>query len=535
MGKSIINKHIDNSSKIKRGLFHDDLTKAKGEIVINNDAENPSIYIVNNDNEVVKISGNDSGTGGVEYDDTRIWNQVNENTNNIRQLQENIYDDSEIRELINDNIKAVEELSEEIQENVYDDTNIRELINVNIENINNLKNDIDNIECEPYDDSEIRNLININTEAIEEIKNTETENVLKENITVAGLTGQFGAGNYSNNDIITAGTSFTEILMNLLCKELYPENVITKKASATISLKELTLELDYGGDEVEVGSLVSLISGETNGIHIESNDSGIFNMDYGYSFNNDNIKVSNDTSITKPCILTQETNIYSISATIDEGFDADNNNYIKNTPNSVSQQDNAQLLRTVLGCINEGENKITINGTGPIYSYSAETVDKVYYCSNLGKTSTDKYIDGVDTSYNTLNAPVKSKTRKIKGSYKYFLGYSDYQSVEDFENKPNEIRLLNVKSDFIIKDDITTIIGNNKIKSNGKSIVIACPKKYKLNTIDDSTGASLLGSFKSQGEINIQTGMIISTYNVYLLPIANGTELEFKNVTLIKG
>ena len=70
MARAIINKHIDNSDNITREHFLSELDKAKGEILINNDAENPSIFIVTNDNEVAKISGAN------KYDDTELRNEI---------------------------------------------------------------------------------------------------------------------------------------------------------------------------------------------------------------------------------------------------------------------------------------------------------------------------------------------------------------------------------------------------------------------------------------------------------------------------
>jgi hypothetical protein len=471
MGRIIINKHIDDSSKLKRKLFHDDLLKAKGEIVINNDPSNPSIYIVDNNDNVVSISGGNSGSG--DFDDSKIWQKINEHSSSITQLQN--------------------------------------------------------------DEKELKELVDANTRDIEDIKNADIETVLKEDITVAGLIGQFGAGNYSNNDVIPAGTSFTEILINLLHKEIYPENIIIHNANASVFLENLTIEFDCDELTAEVGTLVSLISGETNGVYYETTEVGVYGMDYGYSFNNDNTRISTDTYITKPCVLTNVDDTYKLSASINSGFDADNNVYKKNCPSNVIQEGGAKLETTILGCLNEGDNEITLTAFGPKYSYSAETIDSIFYCSNLGKTAENKCINSINSPSTTLDLPEKKQAKKIKGCYKYFLGYSDYQSVEEFKNHPSEIRNLTVKSGFIEKDGLTTIVNDNKIKSNGKSIVIACPKKYRLRTIDNGVGTDLMGSFKSQGEVTIQTGMIETIYNVYLLPVSNGAELEFKNVTLINN
>ena len=87
MGRIISNKHIDDASKLTRDIFDADENLAKGEIIINNDSENPSIYILNNEGNVAKITG--GGTGGSDYDDTAIWAQVNQNTEDIKEIKEN--------------------------------------------------------------------------------------------------------------------------------------------------------------------------------------------------------------------------------------------------------------------------------------------------------------------------------------------------------------------------------------------------------------------------------------------------------------
>ena len=82
MARAIINKHIDDSSLVKRDLFLEELENAKGEILISNDTENPSIYIVNNNNEVVEISGNSSGSN-VDLEDYYTKEEIDKKIENI--------------------------------------------------------------------------------------------------------------------------------------------------------------------------------------------------------------------------------------------------------------------------------------------------------------------------------------------------------------------------------------------------------------------------------------------------------------------
>lgn len=529
MAKTIINKHIDNSSRIKRELFNDELSKAKGEIIINNDPDNPSIYIVNNLNEVVKVSGSNNNPGASDFDDTKLWEQINKNTDDIKELQENSYDDSEVLSKIEENANLIDATNEVVSTIATSVNELQESILINSNNIIALQNTVENFECEEYDDTELREMINTNTEEIENLKTLETDSVLTTDITVAGLTGQFGAGNYSNNDIIPSGTTFTEILLNLLCKELYPTNVECVEGSAKVYLNDLTLGLDYSGT-CEVGTLITLTSGNTNGVYFDIKNSKISNIEYGYSYDNDNNRVSLDTFIEKECKVTTIYPQYKITTSI-TGFDADEFIYTQTLPINVESENAAHLGITELGCLNEGDNIISLTATGPLFYYSAESINQIFYCSNLGNTN-ENHSGKTNSSYAYMDQPIKNKDGKITGAYKYFLGYSDYQSVNSFNENPDSIRDLTERTGFINMNDTTTIVDTTKIKSNGKSIVIACPIKYKLSTIDDSTGANLLGSFTSRGVIPVTTGKIKTDYNVYLLPISNGTELEFKNVTL---
>ena len=97
-GKTIINKHHNNFSHLtpeqQLDMFRcfkndeDKKTYLKGEIIIDTDPENPSIYILNNNNEVVKISGNGSGGEG-SYDDTELKRLINVVSNNLDVLRGN--------------------------------------------------------------------------------------------------------------------------------------------------------------------------------------------------------------------------------------------------------------------------------------------------------------------------------------------------------------------------------------------------------------------------------------------------------------
>lgn len=114
MAKAIINKHIDTvQDVVLTDLFVKDDTKNKGELVICNDPENPTIYIMDTTGNPRKIAGG-GGSGSAEaYDDTAIWNAVNKNTEAIADLKEN--PSSDVDEAVEALTKDIEGINETVK------------------------------------------------------------------------------------------------------------------------------------------------------------------------------------------------------------------------------------------------------------------------------------------------------------------------------------------------------------------------------------------------------------------------------------
>ena len=442
MAKAIINKHIDSVQDVVLSKqFTSDKEMRKGELLICNDPNNPTIYIMDTEGNPKKISGGGGGSGE-SYDDTAIWDQVNENSDAIANLEKN-----------------------------------------------------------------------------------GAGSTIPNKIVVAGLSGQFGSGFYQNGDEIDAGTNVYEILENLLSQELYPSRITSKSASATAKMNALTVTLDAAGT-VEVGTLVQLTKAQTNGSYVTTSPSSIEGMEYGYSMQDDDSQDSTNKTISSECVAEIEDNKYTISAVINEGFNMSN----QNVPEAQEGDGSASLVETYIGCVAEGNNKITINATGASYNYHADAIDKVYYCSNLGKTDANQYHSGVDAVDGITTKPTSSASASVTGAYYYFMGYSANTSAEQFDS--DSVRALTVKNGWINKDENTIIVPNEtNEKSNGHSIVIACPSQYELKTINYSNQASMLSKFIS-GTVSVQTGEINTDYNVYVYSITNNAQVEFTNVSL---
>ena len=361
--------------------------------------------------------------------------------------------------------------------------------------------------------------------AVREIEADDTK--LKKPIVVAGLSGQFGAGNYSNGNTIPAGTDIQTILQNLLCKELYPTATSTN-GTISNSIAQPTVTLSHSGT-IEVGTEVSLNSASVAESTVSTTPNKVTGMTNGYSAADDDSADSTATSVSKEWSTSRTGNAYSMSATVTK---FNGGNTTATTPATVATR---SMTATTLGYAAEGTNKIKISVTGDTFTGSVAEIPVMYLVSNLGNTDASKKTTKVNAQSNiTPAAPTNSREVSVTGKYKYFLGYSDNTTYNQFNSE--SVRKLNAKTDWIEIDRTTTIVGDKpSMTSNGKSIVVACPAKYQLATIQNGVGANILPNFTSIGNVDVTTGSITTSYKVYVYPITNGAAVEFKNVTLTKA
>lgn len=304
-------------------------------------------------------------------------------------------------------------------------------------------------------DTKIPSLDGYATEAFvsEQIENLEIpesgNSTINKDITITGV----NVGNLKDGDVISEGTSLTELLERMLRKTI---GVRAVKPSVTLTGASL-------GNTYEVGTVLDLTFGYNY-------TDGKFEGESGYS--------------------------YSINA----GCENETVAYFKNNNALNSSSDKLTVV--------EGNTsyKVTVN-------YSSSTVTPI---NNIGENVSI-----------TIPAGSVSDTKNIKGAYKYFMGYSSKISYDQFDSE--DVRALTVKSGYI--NGTTSVVGSTAIKSNGTSIVIACPATCNLKTIQNGVGASIVDNFEV-GEVTIKTGEMDTIYKVYVYPITNGAEVEFKNVTI---
>ena len=316
------------------------------------------------------------------------------------------------------------------------------------------------------------------------------------------------------NKVIPAGTTLEEILSMLFLKVING-SVTWGNASWNPSINEPTATLS--ATDLEVGSVVkvsTLQAGTANG----GTRSATCTCSQGY-FDAD--AQGNATG-----------NHISGNKTISVNGTVDGTASLSCTWNGNGQE--ITVNSTELSVI-EGTNRLVVSQSGQTAKCDALPTTKVF-----GATNTKVLLDNVHATFTDAKpadkALTSSKEVTMTGKYKYFMGYSSNTEYSQFDSA--SVRALTTKTGWVIKNGTTTIVDATAIKSNGSSIVIACPATYKLTSINNGVGANIIDSFTtkgSQGIVPVTTGNISTDYKVYVYPITNGAEVEFKNVTLTKA
>lgn len=316
------------------------------------------------------------------------------------------------------------------------------------------------------------------------------------------------------NRVIPAGKSMEEILTALFLKVV---NGTVKWGSASWSPSINEPSVTMSASEVEVGTTVKVTKLQAGGVDAKTRTAtctcsqGYFNADADGnptgSHNSGNKTISVTASIDGTAALACTWNDVATDITV-----------------------NSTELDVV-----EGTNTFIASQSGQKAVCNALPTTKVFAATN-----TKVLLDSVSATFSE-NKPAdkplsKSKTVTVTGKYKYFMGYSSNTEYSQFNSAA--VRALTTKTGNVTVDGTTTIVDGTAIKSNGKSIVIACPAKYKLASINNGVGANIIDNFTtkgSYGNVDVATGNITTTYKVYVYPITNGAEVEFKNVTLTKA
>lgn len=362
----------------------------------------------------------------------------------------------------------------------------------------------------------------------------------------------------SGNKIIPSGKSISEILSGLFLKEKNGSISVSYADERTFSAKPT---IDMQGGTVEVGTkITSTYSAPTSyTAQIKATVTASEGLFIGKGADNEISEWQKGPLVLAAGFLSvlPESGVMPIGAVATWNGDS-----YSDSGNIVSEGTNT--LKVVNRCINSDEDDPDstnfnkpfyvsnsmknnwINTTGKTQgdyywgtSASGDHADKIY-----ASTNTKKRIESNPTIIPTIPNIVKENvyygitgntenSKTITGAYKYFLGYSDNTKVEQFDSA--SIRALSAKTGWVTKDGATAVVSSTPMESDGRSIVIACPAKYKLSKISNGLGASILSNFDTTGIVSIATGEVNTDYKVYIYPITNKATVEFKDVALSKA
>lgn len=326
---------------------------------------------------------------------------------------------------------------------------------------------------------------------------------------------------------IPAGTSVEEILMKLICKEIYP-TASTSQGSISASMSLTTLAFNPTDTTVEVGTIVSTNALTANNSNYSTVSAKVTGLTNGYALTEDGeVQTGNIEYAVEN--VTESSNAHTITLSY-SGF-------AETAPEAVSAASTVTMPAQDL-VVREGTCKVTASAKGSTYTATSPTVNSTYYnISNIG----GRQEETKTIATKSLSAQAsKSTSDSVTGVYKYFAGYYDFASNQEVVDvfTSDIIRGLNVHTGNITKDGTTTLVGTTSVTSNGKSIVIAVPSKYKLSTFQNDLGGSEVANFSKTGTIavaNPTNETFTTNYNVYVWPVAGGATITYKNVTITKA
>lgn len=256
------------------------------------------------------------------------------------------------------------------------------------------------------------------------VRSIDTDStILQKDIVVAGMSSQFGAGNYKNNDRIPAGTDIYTILQNILCKELYPESVKSTQGNITSSVAQPTISLSQSGI-VTYGTKCTLNSVTCGALTVTPTPSKVTGLTYGYSAADDDKADSSGTTITKNVTSSITNANYDLAVSF-TGFNG------QASINATGEgKDACKIENTALGFITMGENKISVTQTGPAVRGEIEKIESGYTVSNLGNTDASKKYSAVAALSKQLDRPTSSDSKTITGVLPCFYNISNGSLID---------------------------------------------------------------------------------------------------------
>ena len=333
----------------------------------------------------------------------------------------------------------------------------------------------------------------------------------------------------SGNAYIEAGTDVQSLLLSLFTKVEWPTPTVTEgKINTTIAQPSFTLKngtTDATNKTYEVGTVLTMSDVTLSEVANATSARTCSEFTYGYA-------TAVDGDITKTKTISIEASNVTVNGdnyTMSRDFTKFTNTDDSATPSTTASEVTLAGADCVL---QEGECKVKVSVAGPKGECTFAEMPSYFVTSNVGTLSDEhKSPTKEEATVKEDTTPTNSKEIKVNGRYKYYVGYSTNTVYSQFDSAA--IKALAAKKDWINVNSTTSVLDDKTIlTSNGTSIVVACPAKYKLDKITNGVGANILANFSSVGKVSYTNGSVTTEYMVYVYPITNGATVEFKNLTL---
>lgn len=153
--------------------------------------------------------------------------------------------------------------------------------------------------------------------------------------------------------------------------------------------------------------------------------------------------------------------------------------------------------------------------------------------TNYGaSTAKPKKNNGTESAVSIAAGSATSKTFNFTGKFYGYVGYSTKTAGSQFDSA--SIKKLAAAKEYLTVNGSTTLLSGGAT-SDGTSIVIAVPARYKLAGIQNSLGVSILENFNTPVQVNYTNGETTTAYHVYVYPITSGAKVAYKNVVIAKA
>lgn len=306
-------------------------------------------------------------------------------------------------------------------------------------------------------------------------------------------------------DGIPEGTDLQSILMNLLCKEIYPNATVTT-GKLTSSFAKPSVTIPNSGKSVEVGTSITVpqfVGYEPTKNAVARTYSG---FTYGWSAADDDSKDAdgNPGSVAVTSIALN-TGTFTVKRTY-TGFGKDS------TPTTVSNAVAAQCIiaQDTTPVVAEGANKVRFDISGPGHKGTVVASPDYFIVSNLGNTDSTKKVAAQqqqDLSVATATAAYQEYT--VTGYRNAFHG----SKTSPIEINSANIRALTPTNGVKKAFNVTVVEGS-------KQVIISYPATWgELQKVADTGafGTDIKGSFvKQTTQVEGANGYEAIEYNTYV-------------------